>query len=77
MKVIDTKLPGVVVLKPQAYGDELGFFMEASNEGLGIPADYYFVEDNLSYSVKGVLKDVLRRLRLKYPNARGKLVSVQ
>ena len=30
MKVISTKLPGVVVLKPKAYGDELGFCMEAS-----------------------------------------------
>ena len=30
MNVIDTKLTGVVVLKPKAYGDEGGFFMEAS-----------------------------------------------
>ena len=54
--------------------------LEAANErryeGLGIPADYYFVQDSFSNSVKAVLKGVLRRLRLKSPNAQGKLVSV-
>ena len=76
MKVIHTKLPGVVVLEPEVYGDERGFFMEAWNkrryEGFGIPADYYFVQDNLSYSMKGVL----RGLHFQNPNAQGKLVSV-
>ena len=55
MKVIHTKLPGVVVLEPEVYGDERGFFMEAWNkrryEGFGIPADY-LVQNNLSYSMK-------------------------
>jgi len=86
VKVIDTKLPGVVVLKsPKAYGDEPGFFMRASGgferaalrgarhtRGL-----LYFVQGNLTYSVKGVLKGVLRRLRFQSPNTQGKLVSVQ
>jgi hypothetical protein len=30
VKVIPTKLPGAVVLKPKAYGDEPGFFIGAS-----------------------------------------------
>jgi dTDP-4-dehydrorhamnose 3,5-epimerase len=75
VKVTHTNLPGVVVLEPEVYGDQRGFFMEAWNkrryEGFGIPADH-FVQDNLSYSVKGVL----RGLHFQNPNAQGKLVSV-
>jgi dTDP-4-dehydrorhamnose 3,5-epimerase len=75
VKVIHTKLPGVMVLKPEVYGDERGFFMEAWNkrryEEFGILAEH-FVQDNLSYSQKGVL----RGLHFQNPNAQGKLVSV-
>ncbi len=74
MRVTETGLPGVVVLEPAVYGDERGFFMEAWNkrryEELGVPTD--FVQDNLSYSVRGVL----RGLHFQSPNPQGKLVSV-
>ncbi len=74
MKAIETGLPGVVVLEPVVYGDERGFFMEAWNKrrygSLGIPLD--FVQDNLSYSAKGVL----RGLHFQNPNAQGKLICV-
>jgi dTDP-4-dehydrorhamnose 3,5-epimerase len=74
VNVVETELPGVVVLEPAVHGDERGFFMEAWNrrryEGIGIPAG--FVQDNLSYSAKGVL----RGLHFQHPNAQGKLVSV-
>ena len=44
-----------MAFKPEVYGDERGFFMEASNtqryEGFGILADY-FVQVNLSYPMK-------------------------
>lgn len=74
MKVIETSLPSVMLLEPVVYADERGFFMEAWNkrryEELGIPTD--FVQDNLSYSMKGVL----RGLHFQNPNAQGKLVSV-
>ena len=74
MRAIGTRLSGVVVLEPVVYGDERGFFMETWNkrsyERLGVPA--IFVQDNLSYSQKGVL----RGLHFQNPNAQGKLVSV-
>ncbi len=74
MNVVETELPGVVVLEPAVHGDERGFFMETWNrrryEEIGLAAG--FVQDNLSYSAKGVL----RGLHFQHPNAQGKLVSV-
>lgn len=74
MNLVETALPGVVLLEPEAYGDERGFFMETWNrrryEELGLPAD--FVQDNLSYSKGGVL----RGLHFQNPDPQGKLVSV-
>ncbi len=74
MNVIETDLPGVLILEPQVFGDERGFFMESWNgrryEGLGIPNN--FVQDNLSFSARGVL----RGLHFQNPRAQGKLVSV-
>ena len=32
MKVEQTKLPGVVVIEPQVFGDERGFFLESFHE---------------------------------------------
>ena len=74
MKTIETDLPGVLVIEPQVFGDERGFFMETYRkpryEEIGINED--FVQDNLSYSQKGVL----RGLHLQNPKSQGKLVSV-
>ena len=74
MRVVETALPGVVMLEPEAYGDERGFFMETWNrgryEGYGVPTG--FVQDNLSYSVG----HVLRGLHFQNPDPQGKLVSV-
>lgn len=74
MNVIETKLPGVVIIEPKVFGDERGFFMETWNKqrytDAGISAD--FVQDNLSFSRRGVL----RGLHFQNPNPQGKLVSV-
>ena len=74
MNVIETTLPGVVIIEPKVFGDERGFFMETWNQqryvDAGIPAG--FVQDNLSYSRRGVL----RGLHFQNPNPQGKLVSV-
>lgn len=74
MKTIETDLPGVLIIEPQVFGDERGFFMETYRkpryEEIGINED--FVQDNLSYSQKGVL----RGLHLQNPKSQGKLVSV-
>lgn len=74
MKVLETSLPGVLILEPRVFGDARGFFQETWNkeryEQAGI--DYSFVQDNLSFSSKGVL----RGLHFQNPNQQGKLVSV-
>ena len=74
MKTIETKLPGVTIIEPKVFGDERGFFMETWQKPryaeAGITED--FVQDNLSYSQKGVL----RGLHLQNPKSQGKLVSV-
>lgn len=74
MNVIETDLPGVLIIEPKVFGDERGFFMESWNgrryEEAGIPNR--FVQDNLSYSAQGVL----RGLHFQNPQPQGKLVSV-
>ena len=72
MKVENTKLSGVVVITPQVFGDDRGFFMETYNAektvGLGVPG--VFVQDNHSRSTQGVL----RGMHFQYPQWQGKLV---
>jgi dTDP-4-dehydrorhamnose 3,5-epimerase len=74
VKVTEAGLPGVLLVEPDVFGDERGFFMESYNrrryaeQGL----DAEFVQDNLSYSARGVL----RGLHFQNPNPQGKLVSV-
>ena len=74
MKVIQTSLPGAVVIEPQVFGDARGFFYESYNQAkyadAGITAK--FVQSNVSRSSKGVL----RGLHYQWPNPQGKLVSV-
>lgn len=59
MNLIETALPGVVLLEPKVFGDDRGFFMETFNarrfrELTGCSKD--FVQDNHSRSVRGVLR---------------------
>ena len=74
MEVIETELPGVLILEPKVFGDARGFFLETWNQEryreAGMPAE--FVQDNLSFSGKGTL----RGLHFQNPNAQGKLVQV-
>ena len=74
IEVIQTPLPGVVVIKPQVYFDERGFFMESFNARhfakAGLPTE--FVQDNHSRSVQGVL----RGLHYQYPGWQAKLMRV-
>jgi dTDP-4-dehydrorhamnose 3,5-epimerase len=74
LKVTETRLPGVVVVEPKVFGDERGFFMETWNEAryeeAGFPVR--FVQDNLSFSARGVL----RGLHFQNPDQQGKLVQV-
>jgi dTDP-4-dehydrorhamnose 3,5-epimerase len=74
MNILPTRLPGVVILEPKVFGDARGYFMEVWNKArfteVGIATS--FVQDNLSFSEKGVL----RGLHLQVPNMQAKLVSV-
>jgi dTDP-4-dehydrorhamnose 3,5-epimerase len=74
MKVIETALPGALVLEPQVFGDARGLFYESYNEAKYRDAgiDRRFVQSNVSRSARGVL----RGLHYQWPNPQGKLVSV-
>lgn len=74
MKVIETRLPGALVIDPQVFGDARGFFYESYNKARWIEAgiDVDFVQSNVSRSARGVL----RGLHYQWPNPQGKLVSV-
>ena len=74
MNVDTCKLDGVLLVTPQVFGDDRGFFMETYNQqkaaDLGLPTE--FVQDNHSKSAKGVL----RGLHYQSPQWQGKLVRV-
>lgn len=74
MKVVETRLPGVLIIEPKVFGDERGFFQETYHEQryqeMGIKER--FVQDNHSRSGKGVLRGL--HYQLKHPQ--GKLVRV-
>lgn len=74
MKLIETALPGCLVIEPKVHGDDRGFFFEGWNaeryaaHGLNMR----FVQSNVSSSSRGVL----RGLHYQWPRPQGKLVSV-
>ena len=74
MNIIETALPGVLIIEPRVFGDARGFFMETWNAGAFAAAglDLAFVQDNHSRSQKGVL----RGLHFQNPGPQGKLVRV-
>ena len=74
MKIIQTELPGCVVIEPAVHGDARGFFYESFNRQRFVEAgfDLNFVQTNVSRSARGVL----RGLHYQWPNPQGKLVSV-
>ncbi|CAB1220476.1 dTDP-4-dehydrorhamnose 3,5-epimerase [Acinetobacter bouvetii] len=80
MNVIETKIKDLLIFEPRVFGDDRGWFMESfnqqvfekalSNRGLEVPN---FVQDNHSFSKKGVLRGLHYQLN---PHAQGKLVRV-
>ena len=74
MKVIKPAVPGLLIIEPDVFKDQRGFFMETWNAKRYAEAglDVDFVQDNLSYSSYGVL----RGLHFQQPHAQGKLVYV-
>jgi dTDP-4-dehydrorhamnose 3,5-epimerase len=58
VNIIETALPGVLIIEPRVFGDARGFFMETWNARAFAAAglDLAFVQDNHSRSQKGVLR---------------------
>ena len=73
MRITPTTIPEVLIIEPVVFKDERGFFMETYHaeryQKMGIDAT--FVQDNLSYSVKGAL----RGLHFQNPNAQAKMIQ--
>lgn len=75
MNIELTNIPDVLLIEPQVFADERGFFYESYNhrafsEKTGITAD--FVQDNHSFSAQ----NVLRGLHYQIQKPQGKLVRV-
>ncbi|WP_373480152.1 dTDP-4-dehydrorhamnose 3,5-epimerase [Geminocystis sp.] len=73
MKIIATKIPEVLIIEPQVFGDDRGFFFESFNakswqEKTGLNIN--FVQDNHSRSQQ----NVLRGLHYQIQQPQGKLV---
>jgi dTDP-4-dehydrorhamnose 3,5-epimerase len=59
MNFIPTNLSGCFALEPKVFHDDRGYFMESFNENTfekGVGQKVHFVQDNQSYSSKGVLR---------------------
>ncbi len=58
MQIIETGFPGLLVLEPDVFNDDRGYFFESYQqkryEAAGIPAA--FIQDNESKSTKGVVR---------------------
>jgi dTDP-4-dehydrorhamnose 3,5-epimerase len=74
VNVVETRLPGVLVIEPRVFRDARGFFLESWHRDryAEIGIDRAFVQDNVSYSTRGVL----RGLHFQNPMPQAKLVSV-
>jgi dTDP-4-dehydrorhamnose 3,5-epimerase len=74
MKLIPTKIPEILIIEPQIFGDERGFFMETYRarrfQEAGLPTN--FVQDNHSASRQGTLRGLHYQIR----QAQGKLLRV-
>ncbi len=72
--IIKTKIPELLVIKPQIYSDFRGCFLESYRTDIfkSLKLDVNFVQDNISYSRQGVLRGIHYQIR----NVQGKLVQV-
>ncbi len=74
MKTQKTELDGVLIIEPDVFKDQRGYFVETYQRqrytDAGINVD--FVQDNLSFSKKGTL----RGLHFQHPHDQAKLVQV-
>ncbi|MFZ5759213.1 MAG: dTDP-4-dehydrorhamnose 3,5-epimerase [Thermodesulfobacteriota bacterium] len=73
MKIVTTDLPGVLIIEPRVFRDARGFFLETYQAARYADAgiDRVFVQDNLSFSVRGTL----RGLHYQIARPQAKLVQ--
>lgn len=74
MTIVETPIPGLLIIEPKVFGDDRGFFLESWNAAAFREAglDLTFVQDNHSRSARGVL----RGIHFQNPDPQGKLVRV-
>ena len=75
MKIINTPIKDLLIIQPQVFRDERGYFFESFNHSSFVEAglDLHFVQDNESKSSLGVLRGLHSQLA---PAAQTKLVRV-
>jgi dTDP-4-dehydrorhamnose 3,5-epimerase len=76
MKVTPLSIPDLLLIEPEVFGDDRGFFFESFNQAQFekvVNRKVNFVQDNHSRSAKGVLRGLHYQLP---PKAQGKLVRV-
>jgi len=75
MKIHKTEFPGLLIIEPDVFGDQRGYFFESYNKQK-FEANYLhlnFVQDNLSKSIKGTIRGLHFQIE---PYAQGKLCQV-
>ncbi len=74
MNLLTCPLSGLLIIEPKVFGDARGFFLETWNQQRYAEAglDAAFVQDNISFSRKGIL----RGLHFQNPRPQGKLLQV-
>ncbi|MEE4256550.1 MAG: dTDP-4-dehydrorhamnose 3,5-epimerase [Bacteroidales bacterium] len=75
MNIIETKLPGLLIIDPNVFGDKRGYFFESYNAEVFRQAglEMEFLQDNESCSGKGILRGLHFQ---EPPYEQGKLVRV-
>lgn len=75
MKIIETPIPGLLIIEPRVFADDRGYFFESYNESNfeknGLV--YRYVQDNESKSHHGVIRGLHYQLE---PYAQTKLIRV-
>ena len=74
LKAGPTSLPGVILVEPAAFPDARGYFTELyhAQKYREVGIDCTFVQDNLSFSKRGVV----RGLHHQFPSMQAKLIGV-
>jgi dTDP-4-dehydrorhamnose 3,5-epimerase len=74
MKINKTPIDGILVIEPDVFKDERGFFLETfhAQKYMDLGIEDNFVQDNMSFSSKGIL----RGLHFQHRNPQAKLVQV-